>query len=220
VNGIHDLGGMHGFGEVVREPEEPVFHALWEGRVYALVGLVLASGATSVDAFRHGIERLDPVTYLTAGYYGRWLRSLERICAEAGVLDGAELSARSRALAEGRDPEPAAPWQPPSPTPSPGLSYSREVASEPRFQPEDRVRARNLNPAGHTRLPGYVRGRQGVVLRALGGFVFPDANAHGRGEQPQHLYTVRFAAEELWGPAADGPGAVHVDLFESYLEPA
>ena len=112
------------------------------------------------------------------------------------------------------------PWQPRSRAPDPALGYRRDVGSAPRFRPDDPVRARNLNPAGHTRLPGYVRGRRGVVVRALGGFVFPDTNAHGKGEQPQHLYTVRFPADELWGPSADGPGAVHVDLFESYLEPA
>jgi nitrile hydratase len=218
VNGIHDLGGRHGFGEVVREPEECGFHAPWEGRVHALVAFVLSVGATTVDAFRHGIERLDPVTYLTVGYYGRWLRAIEGACIEAGVVSRDELAVRCRALAEGQTPEPVAPWrrrlQPPSPT------YTRQVAAEPRFRRGDPVRARNLHPAGHTRLPGYVRGRRGLVLRSLGGFVFPDTNAHGLGEQPQHLYTVRFDADELWGPEADGPGAVHVDLFDAYLERA
>jgi nitrile hydratase len=220
VNGIHDLGGRHGFGEVRREAEESAFHAPWEGRVHALVAFVLGIGATTVDAFRHGIERLDPVTYLTVGYYGRWLRSIEAACIEAGVVSRDELALRCRALSEGQPFEPAAPWQPRrQPTP-PSPTYTREVTVEPRFRPGDPVRARNLHPSGHTRLPGYVRGRRGLVVRNLGGFVFPDTNAHGLGEQPQHLYTVRFDASELWGRVADGPGAVHVDLFDTYLERA
>ena len=220
MNGIHDLGGMHGFGEVGHDPEERGFHAPWEGRVHAMLGFVLGLGATTIDGFRHGIERLDPVTYLTVGYYGRWLRSIEAACIEAGVVSHDELALRCRALAEGQPLEPATPWRPPAQVQPPASTYARKVCDEPRFRPGDPVRARNLNPVGHTRLPGYVRGRRGSILRSLGGFVFPDTNAHGLGEQPQHLYTVRFDANELWGAAADGPGAVHVDLFETYLEPA
>ncbi len=220
MNGIHDLGGMHGFGRVEPEPETSAFHEPWQGRVHAMLGLVLASGVGNVDAFRHAIERLDAVTYLSVGYYGRWLRAVETLCIESGVTNPAELSTRRAELAAGEPLEPASAWQRPAPPPDPSAGYQRDVGSAPRFQEGDRVRARNLHPAGHTRLPGYVRGREGEVIATRGGFVFPDAHAHGGGEQPQHLYTVRFDARTLWGADAEGPAAVHVDLFESYLEKA
>lgn len=218
MNGIHDLGGMHGFGRVEARPEPSPFHEAWEGRVHAMLGFVLGAGVASVDAFRHSIERLDAVTYLTAGYYGRWLRALETLCVEAGVTTRAELSRRHTELVAGDPLSPASAWTPPTGSPDPGAGYRRAVAEAARFQEGERVRARNLHPAGHTRLPGYVRGRTGVVHRVRGGFVFPDTNAHGQGEQPQHLYTVRFDASTLWGPEAEARGAVYADLFESYLE--
>ena len=190
MDGIHDLGGMHGFGAVVVERDERVFHAAWEGRVFALVGLALAGGLANVDAFRHAIERLSPVEYLTAGYYGRWLAALERLVAERGAL----------------------------PRTAP-RSARRDATGSPRFAAGDAVIARNVHPAGHTRLPRYVRGRRGVVARVHPVWVFPDTNAHDRGEHPQHVYAVRFAATELWGDDADRAASVYVDLFESYLEP-
>jgi nitrile hydratase len=190
MDGIHDLGGMHGFGPVAVESDEPVFHARWEGRVFALAGLAIAGGLANPDAFRHAIERLPPAVYLTAGYYGRWLAALERLVAERAVPTAAAKGAR------------------------------RTVAGPPRFGPGQHVVARDLHPAGHTRLPRYVRGRRGVVARVHPAWVFPDTNAHGRGEHPQFAYAVRFAARELWGDDADAAASVHVDLFESYLEPA
>jgi nitrile hydratase subunit beta len=193
VDGIHDLGGMQGFGPVVVEPDEPVFHAPWEGRVFAMAALVMARGIANPDAFRHAIERLPPVVYLSAGYYRRWLAALERLVGERG------------------DAAPAAPGPP---------GARREVAEAPRFAAGQAVIARDVHPGGHTRLPRYVRGRRGVVARVHPAWVFPDTNAHGQGEQPQHAYAVRFAARELWGDGADARAAIHVDLFESYLEPA
>jgi nitrile hydratase len=206
------MGGMHGFGPVVVERDEPVFRAPWEGRVLGMAFQVVGFGWTTLDAFRHGIERLAPVEYLTAGYYGRWLAALQTLLAETGVLAAGEVDAR---LAGHR--------LPPRPLPPhelrPAVGFTRATDTPPRFRAGDAVRGRNLNPAGHTRLARYLRGRRGVVQRAHGAFVFPDTNAHGRGEQPQHLYNVRFDATELWGPAAE-PAAVHADLFESYLDPA
>jgi hypothetical protein len=193
VDGIHDLGGMQGFGPVVVEPGEPVFHAPWEGRVFALAGLVIGRGLATPDAFRHAIERLPPVVYLTAGYYGRWLAAVERLLAETGVMAGG--------------PPPATP------------GAMREIAAAPRFALGEAVIARNVHPAGHTRLPRYVRGKRGVVARVHPAWVFPDTNAHGRGENPQYVYAVRFPARELWGDEADPRAAVHVDVFESQLGP-
>ncbi|MEX2207157.1 MAG: nitrile hydratase subunit beta [Myxococcota bacterium] len=193
MNGIHDLGGMHGFGPVVVEPNEPVFHGAWEGRVLALVSLALARRIANVDAFRHAIERLEPVEYLSAGYYGRWLGALELIVHE--------WRGRGETLDAG------------------GPGTLRMVTETARFAPGEAVRTRNLQPTGHTRLPGYARGKRGTIARVHAGFVFPDTNAAGRGERPQWVYAVRFDATELFGTGAEPNACVHVDLFESYLEP-
>lgn len=214
MNGIHDMGGMHGFGRVVVEPNEPVFHADWEKRVLGMVYMVVGFGWTNLDAFRHGIERIDPVTYLSAGYYGRWLAALERICIELGVLNTGDVDARMAGT-----PANAAPAMPAAPTVA-GRGFVRDVARDPRFHVGQTVRARVSSPTGHTRLPRYVAGRCGRVHRMQPPCIFPDSNARGQGEDPQHLYNVRFAASELWGPEAEPGAALHIDLFEPYLEPA
>jgi nitrile hydratase beta subunit len=214
VNGIHDMGGMHGFGRIEVESDEPVFHARWQQRVLGMAYQVIGFGWVPIDAFRHGIERMDPVAYLTAGYYGRWLASLERVLVERGVLGAGDVDARSAGRAA---PAPAiAPNQPATA----GRGFVREVGRAPRFRIGDAVRARVASPNGHTRLPRYVAGRRGLVHCLQPACVFPDSNAHGLGENPQHLYNVRFAAAELWGDAAEPGSAVHIDLFEPYLEPA
>ena len=210
MDGIHDLGGMHGFGSVAVERDEPVFHARWHRRVLGMVYQVVGFGWTSIDAFRHGIERMAPVAYLTAGYYGRWVSALETVLVDAGVLAAGEVDARLAGT----------PLSPATVGPSlrPVDGFVRARPAPPRFAAGTAVRARTVHPAGHTRLPRYVRGRRGVVHRVHPAFVFPDANAHGRGEDPQYLYTVRFSAAELWGADAERDAAVHVDLFEPYLE--
>ncbi len=186
MDGIHDMGGMAGFGAVPQD--EAVFHEAWERRVF---GLNLLANLSNVDAFRHAIERLDPVTYLTAGYYGRWLGATELLAREAGTHDAAT-----------------------------GPSSLRPIDRAPVFELGQRVTARNLPSKGHTRLPRYARGRTGTIARVHPSFVLPDTNAHGLGEQPEHVYAVRFRARDLWGEAAEPKVEVHVDLFESYLEAA
>ncbi len=203
---------MHGFGAVEVEANEPVFHAAWEGRVFAMTQLALGQGVANGDAFRHAIERLHPVMYLTAGYYGRWLGALETLLAERGIVSWEEIDAR---LAGHRH----------AATPAPAIARTgergalRHIDSAPRFAAGQAVRARNINPSGHTRVPRYVRGKRGVVAMVHPAWVFPDTNAHGLGEQPQYVYAVRFTADELWGSGAEPNAAVHVDLFERYLEP-
>jgi nitrile hydratase len=214
VNGIHDLGGMHGFGPVEIERDEPVFHARWEQRVLGMAYQMVGFGWVNIDAFRHGIERIRPVEYLTLGYYGRWRASLERILVERGVLAAGEVDARC----SGRTVAPPAVM--PNPPQDLAYGFERTLERPPRFQPGDAVRTRVVSPADHTRLPRYVAGRRGVVCAVRVPYVFPDTNAHGRGEDPQHLYNVRFAAAELWGSAAEAGTAVQIDLFEPYLEPA
>ncbi len=212
MDGIHDMGGMHGFGRVVVDRDEPVFHARWQRRVLGMVYQVVGFGWSNIDAFRHGIERMPPVAYLTAGYYGRWLASLETVLVDAGVLAPGEVDARLT----GSAPPPS---NPTDVRPHPIEGFVRTIEASPRFAVGEVVGARNVHPAGHTRLPRYVRGKRGTVHRVHPAFVFPDANAHGAGERPQYLYTVRFDATELWGPDVEPGASVHLDLFEPYLEP-
>lgn len=210
MNGIHDMGGLHGFGQVDVKRNEPVFHERWQGRVF---GIVASLGGANIDAGRHSIERLDPVTYLRNGYYGRWLASLELTLVEFGVLSAQEIErALERPAAAPRASASRATWSPRT------KSYVRSVDVPPLFSVGQRVVTRNHQPSGHTRLPAYGRCRRGVVVRVHPAMVYPDDHAHGRGENPQYLYTVRFAAAELWGETAEANTAVHIDLFEPYLD--
>jgi nitrile hydratase len=235
MDGIHDLGGMHGFGPVRVERDEPVFHQRWEGRVFALTGAAGGSFVPNVDKFRHAIERMEPVEYLTAGYYGRWLRAIETRLVEAGALAAGAVDALARGLARERhdhnasgarangsppsSPTAATASQPSGSTARPRSRYRREIDHGPRFATGGVVRARDIHPSGHTRLPRYVRGKVGRIAVVYDAYVFPDTNAHDRGEQPQHLYCVAFHGEELWSTDAEPRTVVHLDLFESYLEP-
>jgi len=222
VNGIHDMGGMHGFGPVEREPDEPVFHAGWEKRVWGLSRACVAQRVFNQDEARHGIERMDPVAYLRSSYYERWLERTVRLLVEKGVLAPDELAARMRDLAA----RPAAP--PPAPAdPTLGPRLLEALRARPafrrpgppgRFHVGDAVLTRRDQPGGHTRLPRYARGKRGVIDRIHGVYVFPDANAHGEGEAPHALYSVRFEAAELWGPSGQAAAPVLIDLWERYLE--
>jgi nitrile hydratase subunit beta len=206
VNGIHDMGGMDGFGAVIREDNEPVFHFDWEARIFGL--LQAARRARNIDEFRHAIERIPAPRYLNTSYYERWLDALEILLVEKGMLSREELAARGA--------DPPVPSQPPN-----HLKVTQPKASRthPRFCRGDHVIARNINPPGHTRLPRYVRGKRGVISRDWGLYTFPDTNAHGGGECPQHVYSVAFKARELWGASAPSRDCVYIDLWEAYLQP-
>lgn len=222
MDGIHDLGGKHGFGTVEPECDEPVFHHRWEARVFAMMRASVRAGVIrNADQFRHAIERIDPGAYLTHGYYGRWLGGIETLLREAGTVSDAEL--RERIAALGGDPEAAAAARPRSQPEviayeSVAAGSRRDPARPPRFATGERVVTLRYPKSGHTRLPAYARGRTGTVIAGHGGWVFPDSNAHGYGEQPQHLYTVEFAGESLWGGEAEPGTSVTLDLFEDYLE--
>jgi nitrile hydratase subunit beta len=221
MNGVHDLGGMHGFGPIEREANEPLFHAAWEARVRAIATLTRDRGQFNIDAFRHGIERMAPAEYLRASYFERWLASVESNLIEHGLLTGDELDARTEFFRRqpGADPPPAAG----AATPPRAAAARPEPPSSPpapRFAVGDAVVTRNAHPAGHTRLPRYARGKRGVIHSVHGPHTFPDTNAHGLGEQPHALYNVRFEGRELWGDSAEPREAVYLDLWESYLEPA
>lgn len=217
MNGVHDMGGTHGFGPVVREENEPLFHADWEARVRAIMYLTLGQGLYNLDAFRYGIEQMPPADYLRAPYYERWLTTVERNLIHNGVLGVSELSGRLEGLADSR--EIAAVYD--------AIGVTRwadagapQSAGDGHFAVGDAVLARNAHSGGHTRLPRYVRGKRGVVEALRGEQTLPDANAIGLGKQPQRLYKVRFEGQELWGESAEPNTAVHLDLWESYLEPA
>jgi nitrile hydratase beta subunit len=217
MNGVHDMGGMDGFGPVVCEQNEPAFHADWEGRMYALASLIMRAAEVNVDEFRHAIERIPPARYLASSYYERWLAAAETLLVEHGVVTREELLAMEDAAIDPAQIANAVATQ------GPARVKEKANAKPPRarFAKGARVRARNLNPSGHTRLPRYVRGKAGVIARDWGVFVFPDTNAHHAGTKPQHCYSVSFAARELWGKSAksNSRDRVFIDLWEDYLEP-
>ncbi len=209
MDGIHDLGGMEGFGPMVRD--DAMFHAPWERATFGLATGVGIVGNT--DEFRHTIERLDPAFYLTADYFGRWLGALEIRLVERGLVTSDEID--DRVGGSGARPSASAPNG--LPDALPGGGPHRDLDRPPQFTVGQSVRTRDLHPHGHTRLPGYVRGHRGVVTHAYPAFVYPDTHAHGLGDDPQYVYAVEFSAAELWGA---GDHAVSVDLFEPYLEAA
>jgi nitrile hydratase len=226
MNGAHDLGGMHGFGPVVIEADEPVFHAEWEGRVFALTQAMGAWRRWNIDMARFAREQMPAAEYLAASYYERALWRLEQLLERHGFLARADTDRRAR---EGGYQAPAGAIEP-----QPGALRRENVPRHlqnrraarlddpvpPKFNAGDVVIARNMHPPSHTRIPRYVRGRQGVIDRDHGVFIFPDTHAAGLGQKPQHVYAVRFAARELWGPEAHPHDAVYVDLWDDYLDPA
>jgi nitrile hydratase beta subunit len=219
MNGVHDMGGMDGFGKVEPEPNEPVFHAAWEGRVMAMMRAMGASGAWNIDMSRASREELPPDVYLSSSYYRKWALGMEQLLLDQGLVQPDELAA-------GHALHPAKPLKRGPFTPEKVEriltrgSFFREAPSPARFAPGDRVRTKNIHPRTHTRLPRYVRGQIGVVELNHGCQVFPDAAVLGHGDDPQWLYTVSFNARDLWGPDADPTVTVSIDAFEPYLEPA
>ena len=217
MDGIHDMGGMDGFGKVEPEPNEPVFHAPWEGRVMAMNRAMGATGAWNIDMSRFSREVLPPDVYLSSSYYRKWFLGLEQMLLERGLIDADEVES-------GHAKHPAKPLKRGNFTVADVErvmtrgSFSRPPQAPARYKPGDRVRAKNIHPARHTRLPRYVRGHVGTVERVQGCHVFPDAAATGRGDNPQWLYTVCFDGRELWGPDADPAVKISIDAFEPYLD--
>jgi nitrile hydratase beta subunit len=224
VNGLHDVGGMHGFGPVRPEPDEPVFHHEWEKRVLALhVGLGLA-GSWTLDEYRHARETLPPADILMASYSETVLAAVERLATTHGLVTADELAAGRALGADGPPPRPLRPLRPLRPDTVAdivrrGNPSVRDLPRPARFGIGDPVRAKNVHPVTHTRLPRYARGHSGVITAVHGCHAVPDTRAHGDGDDPQWLYTVRFPASELWGPDADPTLSVSIDAFEPYLEP-
>ena len=219
MNGIHDMGGMQDMGPIEYEKNEPVFHARWESRVFAMFIAAGAWGKWNLDAFRHTREVLPPDDYLRISYYEQWLSGLLDLLVRRGLVTAAEIASGVPAPGEPEASPPLTADKIPAALPN-RIHAHRDVKVCPRFQVGQRVRARNIHPTGHTRLPRYARGKVGTVYLDHGVYVFPDTNAHFLPEKPQHVYSVRFAARELWGEQAAAKDSVYVDLWDDYLEPA
>lgn len=217
MNGVHDMGGMDGFGKVEPELNEPMFHEEWEARVLAMVRAMGAAGAFNIDTSRFYRESLPPTVYLTSSYYKKWFLGLENSLLALGFIAADEVKAGHASA-------------PPKPLKHGGFKlndvervmvrgrFGRPAAAPAKFKSGDRVRAKNIHPTTHTRLPRYVRGHVGVIERDHGCHVFPDTASTGAGENPQWLYTVVFDGAELWSPDADPTVKVSIDAFEPYLE--
>ena len=225
MNGIHDMGGLHGFGAMEVECDEPVFHARWESRVFCMTQVLDTTGIWNLDEHRHEIELMNAADYLTVGYYGRWLFAMERLLDRKNILRRDEVERRVVEYlhdACGRTPpEPhARNWPLPDAMKIRWGAWRREVEVRPRYSVGERVRVRNIHPEGHTRVTAYTRGRTGTItIVNAQAWVFPDTRAHHRGENLQPVYNVRFDARELWGPQAEPNVFTQIDLSEDHLEP-
>jgi nitrile hydratase beta subunit len=219
MNGPHDLGGQMGFGPVAPAKDEPYFHADWEKRALGITISCGAFGAWTIDESRHARESIPPADYLAASYYEVWTRGIDMLLERHGFATREELISGHRQQ-DGTVPKRVLKAEMAAGVLAKGAPCDRPVSTEPLFAAGDRVRTRNFNPTTHTRLPRYARAKQGIVEAVQGSFVFPDSNAHGKGENPQWVYTVVFEGPEIWGEGADPTLAVSIDAWESYLERA
>jgi nitrile hydratase subunit beta len=213
MNGIHDMGGMEGLGEIGYQESEPIFHEPWEGRVHALVQ------AMQLGSRRPYIERIPAADYLHMSYYERWYTALVTQLIESGVVTAAEVE-RGRV-------DPASMKATPAITPAVARELlfktpktEQHIELTPRFRVGDRVRGRNIHPTTHTRMPRYTRGKTGVVARDRGVFILPDSEQESAEPKPQHVYLIHFTAHELWGERTSAHDSLYIDMWEDYLEPA
>lgn len=225
MNGIHDLGGMHGMGPVEREEHEPWFHTEWERRAFAITLAAGFLGEWNLDQSRYARELMPPADYLASTYYEHWLFGLETLLAAHRLVTREEIEARmsgaTTAVSKPKDPTLRVLGSADVAKVLRTGGKARVAVEAPaRFTVDDAVVARNVHPAGHTRMPRYVRGRRGVIDRDHGVFIFPDTHAMSQDPKPQHVYSVRFAARELWGPEASPRDSVYVDLWDDYLDRA
>lgn len=216
MNGVHDLGGMQGFGPVVEEKNEPVFQAPWEGRIVAIRRALIAIGKLP-GSIRVPVEELPAADYFGKSYYEHWYAAIVKMLIQGGVVTPEEIDTGKPAKDSAKFNSPVRPAEAgryPFRVPQAML----KVDLPQRFASGDKVRIRNIHPVGHTRLPRYVRGRLGTIECNRGVQAFPDTNVYGRGQNPQHVYSVRFTARELWSEAASPRDSVYLDLWEGYLE--
>ncbi len=217
MNGVHDMGGMHCYGPVVPEENEPIFHAPWEGRIFGMMNLTLGLGFFIVDQVRHSIERMAPASYLSLSYYEKWLVGFTTLLQERGLVTAGELDGSTAAVPLAEPVQAIPPEMVPAilkMVPPP-----QEVEVGAHFAVGDEVLVRNLNPPTHTRVAAYVRGKLGTIARDHGVYYLPDTAAHGQGEHLQHCYAARFSSKELWGEQGNDGEAIYFDLFDDYLDP-
>ncbi|KAB1190443.1 nitrile hydratase subunit beta [Haloferax sp. MBLA0076] len=218
MDGIHDMGGMHGFGAVPTS-DDVQFHAQWERETYAMMKLLGMQGQFNTHQMRATVERMAPKVYLESTYFERWLTGIEDRLLEDGVLSQEELREAHSTVSDGTKTQR-------SDDDLVSLvrerfsadAFSNQTEIDPRFEEGDSVVAKNSHPFGHTRLPGYVRRARGSIRKYLGTFHLPDAAARGDTSVTEPMYSVGFDAAELWGDDAEGNGTIYIDLFESYLE--
>jgi len=218
MDGVHDMGGMDGFGKVEVEQNEPPFHAPWEGRVLAMQRAMGYAGAWHIDHSRFAQEQLPPLDYLGSVYYRRWMLAMEKNVTERGFASPGELKA-----GHAQTPGKSLARKLTMDVVGAGLcrsSFYRQQQGPQKFKPGDKVRTANIHPSTHTRLPRYARDKVGVVEMCHGCHMYPDSVATDRGDNPQWLYTVVFDSRELWGPEADPTLKISIDAFEPYLDPA
>jgi nitrile hydratase len=220
MNGVHDMGGMHGMGPVRAEAKEPVFHQQWEARVYVMTRAIGAWHKWNIDTGRYYIERIEPADYLRMSYYERWFVRLVELLIQTGLVSREEAESGRPAPGSPKATPPLRPERVPAVALDRAIASNKEPAIRPRFKVGQRVRARNIHPEGHTRLPRYARGKTGRIEIDHGVYNFPDTSAHGRGPHRQHVYSVRFTARELWGEQAPAHDSVHLDLWDDHLEHA
>jgi nitrile hydratase len=228
MSSVHDVGGKHGLGPIVIEADEPPFHAPWEGRMHGIAVTCQVSGLNVTAEQRATIETMSQAAYRDTSYYEKWLWAYEKLLDAKGIVTAAEME--QRIAEQGFEEIPAHPKEPANLSEYAakvrniilgGTPHDRPIERPPKFKPGDEVRTENLETTTHNRLPGYVKSKSGVVEVYIGAHCHPEAHAAGKGDIPEHLYTVKFAATELWGADVEGKSDVfYVDLFEDYLEPA
>jgi nitrile hydratase beta subunit len=225
VNSAHDVGGMHGFGAVPYEESEIKFDEDWERLIFGLMMGIECIGEVTIDEARYTVERMGNSRYLSTSYYEKWVIALESLLLEKGMVTEDELRDRIQQFRDDSDAFSPPPLEAGDETArlfadlvESGAPSLREIGQEPKFEIGDEVATRLTQPAGHTRLPRYARGKRGTIVSYHGCHVLPDANAHGLGECPEPLYTVRFDATELWGDSGGSGDVIHLDLWESYLK--
>ena len=222
MNGVHDMGGMHGFGPIDIEADEPTFHDEWEGRVYGMVTSIREEhDVYGPFGSRHYIENIPPAQYLASSYYEKWMLALETALVSKGLLTTEELDARTRQLSDDPsaevarrdDPDLAERVRQRIYKPQP---LEQRASTEPLFSAGDVIMVRNIHPVGHTRLPRYVRGKRGVIAKIYGAQGFQDEPTVAD-SSPQHVYSVVFEASELWGGNAEANQLLYIDMWECWM---
>jgi nitrile hydratase beta subunit len=218
MNGVHDMGGNHNMGPIGHDPDAPIFHEPWEGRVWALSRATGQYGRGVWKSFRYELEMSPPSEYLRMPYYERWLTVIVNRLVRSNYITEAELAS---GRADSGVPRPALPPPPPPVAGAVPGTTRLNLPVRAGYRAGQQVRGRNMHPTGHTRLPRYARGKRGVITRDHGVWALQDTNAAGDAiGTPQHVYTVRFTARELWGPEASARDTIFIDAWESYLEGA